>query len=89
VLDGCGFCPFAVADLLRCELASASAATPARRRGLYASLQWLRIGVPGSYQFTTTLRTVSLNHKPPCHDEELATFSRVNCRGGSYGSPQS
>ena len=74
VLDGGGFCAFAVADLLRSELESTNAAAPARRRGVCDSRHWLLIGAPGSHQFATALRTLSLNHKS-LHREEISDHS--------------
>jgi hypothetical protein len=44
-----GFCPFAVANLLRSELASANAATPARRCSLRNFRRLLPIRTLGSY----------------------------------------
>jgi len=63
VLDGCGFWPFAVADLLRREQASADTATPARRCRVCNYWHRLLIGASGSYQFATALWTRSLNHE--------------------------
>src|SRR5579859_3718572 len=63
VLDGCGFCPFAVSDLLGREPASANAAAPARRCSLRDYWRWLPIRVPGSHQFATAVWTISSNHK--------------------------
>ena len=63
VLDGGGFCPFAVADLLSGELAPANAATPATRRGGGDCRPELLIRAPSPHQFATALRTLSLNHK--------------------------
>ena len=63
VLEGCGFCPFAVPDLLGREPASANAAAPARRSRLRDYWRWLPIRVPGSHQFATAMWTISSNHK--------------------------
>jgi len=47
--DGGRFCTLAVADLLRSELASTNAATPARRWSLHHYRHWLPIRAPGSH----------------------------------------
>ena len=59
---GGGFRAFAVADLLRSELAPANAATPARRCGVCDHWHSLLIGALGSHQFAIALWTLSLNH---------------------------
>ena len=64
VLDGCGSCAIAFADLVHSELAPANPASPARRRRLRDSRHRVVIGAPGWYEFATALRTPSLDHKP-------------------------
>jgi hypothetical protein len=56
------FCAFDGADLLSSKPASTNAATPDWRHRLHASWHLL-IGAPGSHQFATALRTLSLNHR--------------------------
>ena len=89
VLDGCGSCAVAFTDLFCREPASANAATPARRRGLRDSGHRLLIGAPGSHQFATALRTLSLNHKLS-YSERISCRSlrELDCQGGSCESPQ-
>jgi hypothetical protein len=84
VLGGRGFCSFTVPDLLSGELASANAATPSRGRSSRHYSYRLMVGAPGSYQFTTTVWALSLNHKPLCHEDEFATHPKANCWDGSY-----
>jgi hypothetical protein len=62
-LDGSGFRAFAIADLVRSEPESADAAAPTRKRAYRDSRYRLTIGKPGTNQFATTRRTLSLNHK--------------------------
>lgn len=62
-LNGRGFRPFAVADLLGTKLSSANAATPAWRCEFPKHQRWLRVGASGSHQFATAVWTLSLNHK--------------------------
>lgn len=57
-----GFCALGGADLLCSEPASTNAATPDWRHRLHASWHLL-IGAPGSHQFATALRTLSLTHR--------------------------
>ncbi len=59
---GSRFCPFAFADLLRRELASANAAAPTGRRKCCGPWHMLGSGTSGPQQLATTLRTLSLNH---------------------------
>ncbi len=63
MLTRSGFCAFAIADLLCSEPESADAAAPTRRRAYRDSRHRLVIGKPGTNQFATTRRTLSLNHK--------------------------
>jgi len=55
-------CPFDGTDLRSSELASANAATPARRCGVWDYWHSLQIGAPSSYEFATAVWTLSLNH---------------------------
>ena len=89
VLDDSGSYAIAFADLLYGELAPANAASPARRRHMRDSGHWTLIGAPGSHQFATALRTLSLNHKAPVQRKIVWSLSStVNCQGGSCESPQ-
>jgi len=73
VLDRRGSCAVAVADLFHREPTSAYAATPAGTRRWRDSGGCLLIGAPGSHEFATALRTLSLDHKS--YREELSCYA--------------
>jgi len=77
-LDGGGFSPLAVADLLGRELASANAATPARRGDWREYRRRLLTGALGSDQFATAVWTLSLNHSL-LHEKCFLMLSGISC----------
>lgn len=71
----------AVADLVRSEPESADAAAPTRRRVCRDSGHRLVIRKPGTYQFASTRRTLSLNHKLRAAEKFLVTIPRREVNG--------
>src|SRR5579862_9721634 len=61
-------CTVAFTDLLRSELPSANAATPARRRGFGDCWRQWMIEAPGSHQLATAVGTLSVNHELPAEE---------------------